>query len=169
MKQYNILIWGYGKKYNESINIIKYQELLGTLKVVGIIDKNETYKKLDGYSVLKLSDINKVKFDYVLVTSDVFFNEICEMAMSLGIVRNKIVPVRVFLLPGFDFRKYVDLLNSKVSIIANLCWGGDIPYVRNGVFVSVYQFISKGTRLFEIFEQYKVLHRLQFKICSLGI
>ncbi len=124
MERYNILIWGHGRKYNDSINMIKYQEQIGTIKVLGIIDKKEIYTRLDGYPILRLSNINKVKFDYVLVTSDDFFDEICETAVSLGIERNKIVPVRVFLLPRFDFRKYVDLMKSQVSIIANLCWGG---------------------------------------------
>lgn len=138
MERYNILIWGHGRKYNDSINMIKYQEQIGTIKVLGIIDKKEIYTRLDGYPILRLSNINKVKFDYVLVTSDDFFDEICETAVSLGIERNKIVPVRVFLLPRFDFRKYVDLMKSQVSIIANLCWGGDISYIRNGIFIPIY-------------------------------
>lgn len=123
MEQYEVLIWGYGRKYNENINIIRYQELLGTIKVLGIIDRKEMYTRLDGYSVFKLSDINKLKFDYMLITSEEFFYEICEMAIGMDIERNKIVPLRVFLLPEFDFRKYVRLVKSKVSIIANLCWG----------------------------------------------
>lgn len=163
MERYNILIWGHGRKYNDSINMIKYQEQIGTIKVLGIIDKKEIYTRLDGYPILRLSNINKVKFDYVLVTSDDFFDEICETAVSLGIERNKIVPVRVFLLPRFDFRKYVDLMKSQVSIIANLCWGG-VTYHTLGM-----EFLSPFINLYLKEEDYlKLLSNIKYYInCKL--
>lgn len=136
MKSYKILIWGCGQEYDKSINMIKYQELLGSIRVVGITGSEAFYARLDGYKMFKISDIKNIVFDYILVASDKYFSGIYKEAVNLGIKEDQILPVRIFQLPGFDFEKYVKLLNSKISIIANNCWGG-ITYHNLGL-----QFLS---------------------------
>lgn len=53
-----------------------------------------------------------------------------------GVQENKILHGKIFQLPGFDFSKYIELLNSKVSIIANSCWGGKTYHTLGMKFLS---------------------------------
>lgn len=160
---YKVLLWGFGQGYNQNVNVVRYQEMLGTIKVIGITDKKELYVKLDSYKVIKLQEITKIEFDYIVVTSDYYFNEICEEAKELGIGRNKILPIRIFNLPRFDFGKYVELLESKVSIIANLCWGG-ITYHSLGM-----EFMSPFINLYILEQDYlRLLENLKYYLgCDL--
>lgn len=119
-----ILLWGLGAGYNSNINSIKYQEALGNVKVVGVTDANNIYPCLDGYPFIRLDEVKQLEIDYIVVTAGKYFDEICRIAYDLGYDREKVLPVSVFRIPNFDFNAYVELLNSKVSIIAQNCWGG---------------------------------------------
>lgn len=84
MKPYRILIWGHGEEYNKSINAIKYQELLGRIQIVGITDRNALYTNLDGYQIIRMQEISKVIFDYIVVTAEKYFGEIYQIACEMG-------------------------------------------------------------------------------------
>ena len=121
---YRILIWGCGLFYGRYINAIKYQEISGSIKIIGVTDQNSLYTKLDGYSFINISEIDINMIDYVVVTSDRDFVEISMEAKRIGFVEESIISASVFSIPGFCFKNYVELFHSKVSIIANNCWGG---------------------------------------------
>lgn len=122
---YRILIWGLGSKYNLYINAIKYCELKWKeIEIVGVTDLMRTYDCLDGYPFIPLDCISPENIDYIVVTSENALREIGVQAKSLGFAENVLVLGRVFCLPGFRFSSYQKLLSSKISIIANNCWGG---------------------------------------------
>lgn len=133
---YSILIWGLGYGYYRYFNTIKYQEILGEIKIVGITDKQMLYDCLDGYSFVPLSKISNINVDYIVVTSDLNFKDILSDAAKLGFSESMLIQAKVFLLPDFKFSKYVGLLNSKVSIISNNCWGGTIYHTLGMKFTS---------------------------------
>ena len=121
---YRILIWGCGLQYGQYINAIKYQEVLGSIKVVGITGRDQVYSCLDGYPFIPLEDIKVESIDYVVVTSEQYYKNISDNAVARGFRRETVIMAKVFCLPYFDFEKYVNLLQSKISIIAINCWGG---------------------------------------------
>jgi len=53
-----------------------------------------------------------------------FFLEIKNEAISKGINEEKIVPIYVMALPGFDFDKYICIKKHTPTIFAPNCWGG---------------------------------------------
>ncbi|MCI8661567.1 MAG: DUF1919 domain-containing protein [Lachnospiraceae bacterium] len=133
---YKILIWGCGLQYGWYINAIRYHELKQSIKVVGITGKDEIYHCLDGYPFIPLKELNNYTFDYIVVTSEKYYENICEEAELLGFSREKIIQGKVFCLPSFHFEKYVQLIQSRVSIIANNCWGGTAYHALGMRFLS---------------------------------
>lgn len=130
------VIWGMGYTYNRYINAIKYQELLGSIKISGITGREDIYEFLDGYPFIPYKEINPMNTDYVIVTSDIYYSEISATARSLGFSEESIIKADIFLYPGFDFEKYAMLLRRHVSIIANNCWGGTTYHTLRMKFLS---------------------------------
>ncbi len=154
---FNILIWGTGYGYSKYINVLKYQELLGEIKIIGITGKDEIYLCLDGYQFFPLSEIKKLNIDYIVITSGIYFNEIIMEAKSLGILKPIFIMAKVFEFPGFLFSKYIYLLNSRVSIISNNCWGGT-AYHSLGM-----KFYSPFINMFETDRDYlRLLYNLRY-------
>lgn len=121
---YRILVWGCGLYYDKYINSIRYQEIKGNIKIVGLTGKDKLYSRLDGYPFIDINDIECSNVDYVVVTSEEHYAEINMEARALGFREEEIISAKVFCLPSFRFEDYIRLLKSKVSIIANNCWGG---------------------------------------------
>lgn len=125
---YKVIIWGLGNEYQRFYNLIKYEELKGNIDVTAIVDKN-TWRwctTVDGYRVISIKEIVNYKFDYIIVTSSRYYNDIVNEAILLGINRDLLVPIRVFQIPYFNFSEYVQLKKNPVSIISDDCWGGKI-------------------------------------------
>lgn len=162
---YNIVIWGCGGTYNKYINCIKLQEVLGEISIIGITGKDKLYLCLDGYRYISPCDLKRSNADFVIIASDLYFNEIFKEAMSLGFTEDNIIQAKAFAYPGFIFSDYVELLRSHVSIIANNCWGG-IVYNKLGL-----QFRSPFINMFENEKDYiELLSNLkQNLVCKLEL
>lgn len=52
MSKYKCVVWGTGYDYEMHINALKYQELLGYIKVLGVTSNQPIYEKLDGYQFI---------------------------------------------------------------------------------------------------------------------
>lgn len=130
------VIWGYGKTYNQNLNLVKYQEIQNHIKIVGITGENIYHKSIDGYPVVSIWELDMVNFDYLVIAAEKYYREICEEATKLGIERNTIIDIRAFGIPNFDFRKYIKLIEPRISIIANNCWGGVVYHLLRMQFQS---------------------------------
>lgn len=121
-----ILLWGIGREYNKVLNLIKSYEVSKQFRVVGVTDRDlpdATF--IDGYSVIHKDKLNCVDFDYIIVMSDTYFCEIMnEAKIKYDVDEVKIINYKVLCIPYFDFKKYVILKASRISIISNNCWGG---------------------------------------------
>lgn len=154
---YRILIWGHGLKYSQYINTIKYQESLGNIKVIGVTGKDNLYTCLDGYRFIAIKDLKPKEIDYVVVTSEEYYKDICWTAVEQGFDAERIIQAKVFCLPYFNFEEYVNLLHSKISIIANNCWGGTV-YHTLGL-----QFLSPFINMFEEDDDYiRIVNNLEY-------
>lgn len=123
--EYKVIIYGLGEQYNKNVNVIKYHELIRSFKVVGVTAKwTPAYTVLDGYPVIRRELLKDISFDFIVVMSDLHFNDIVEDLIEEGIDRNCIITYRVLQIPELDFQRYVEFKNSRISIISNNCWGG---------------------------------------------
>lgn len=157
---YKIIIWGIGDIYNQLLNTIHYFEISNQIEVVALT-ANEDFKTmiLDGYPIIHKSEIVTIEFDYVIVASVLYFNEIMNEAVEgLGIERGRIIPFRVMQIPNLNFADYIRLRNSKLSIVSNNCWGGLICHTLGIECLSPFKNVSFSDsdyiKLLNDFERY---------------
>lgn len=122
---HRIAVWGVGSVYNRYFNALKLQEIQGKIRGGGIYTGREgLYERLDGYRYVPPERLAMEEIDYIVVASERYFGEIVEEAESLGFDRERILPIKIFAIPYFDFGEYVKLLHSQITIFSNFCWGG---------------------------------------------
>ena len=114
----NIIIWGTGKIYNQMRNNISYFEEKNQIKVEYILASNPYMKKLDGYIVKSPEDISNLHYDYIIIMSDDYYEEILNEAL--------IISYKVLQIPNINLNRYFYLKEKNISIISNNCWGGVI-------------------------------------------
>ena len=120
-----LLLWGIGKEYNRSLNLLKYWESQGIIEIAGVTDKNiPKLAQIDGWKVYKTTEIDRVEMDYCLVMSEKYFFEIAEELGVLGIGKKRILTSRILNIPYFNWSEYLKIYNSDLSIICNNCAGG---------------------------------------------
>ncbi len=160
------VIWGYGKTYNQNLNLIKYQEIRNLIKIVGITGKDIYHTYIDGYPCIPITDLRDTEFDYLIISAQGYYSKICEEAVELGIERNSIIDIQVFNIPNFNFLNYIKLVKSHISIIANNCWGGVTYHLLRMQFLS--PFINMFVRDKDYIKLLKDLKILQEKIEFIG-
>ncbi len=139
-----VVLWGVGQQYNTMINLLRCYEDCNQIEIVGIIAKDlPCFRTLDGYKPLTMKEIDQIDYDYLMVMSDRYFDEIVNTAISMANVpRNKIISYRLLTVPYFNFQKYDLLKKQKISIVSNNCWGGIIYKTLNMECMSPFKNVS---------------------------
>lgn len=120
-----LLLWGIGREYNRSLNLLKYWEGQGTIKIVGVTDKSiPEAAEIDGWKVYKTTELYRADMDYCLVMSDKYFFEVWEELQVLGVEKERILSSRILSIPYFSWDQYLKIYHSDLSIICNNCVGG---------------------------------------------
>lgn len=119
----NVVLIGKISDYQSNFNLLNSQIQKEFLNVVGIVLEESNYLSLDNMPVYSsLTEIQNIDFDYFILLTD--NNEYYNMISEENDFKQKIIPIRVFNLPYFDFNKYQQLLENPPSIISRHCWGG---------------------------------------------
>ena len=122
---YKIIIWGLGGVYNKHLNVIKYFESTQSIEVIALTANNlPDISILDGYRVVPVTMIQSLDYDYIMIMNDVHFTDIVKTALENGVLRERILTVRILEIPNLNFNEYIRLKKSRLSIISNNCWGG---------------------------------------------
>lgn len=122
---YKVALWGLGDGYNVFVS----HHGLDMVEVVAIADKLAgLYKCVDGIPVVttnKLID-GSYHYDYLVVTvvNEQMYKEIVNIAVSIGIKREIILPLRIFQIPFFNFEDYIKIKESNISILSDYCFAG---------------------------------------------
>ncbi len=136
MKQssYKIILWGLGREYHSHVNTIKLWEEQKQIEVIAVTAKDmPAVSFFDGWRAIRCEKVKEEIFDYIVVCNMANENEIINYAVGYGgIARNKLIPVRVLNIPYFNWERYIQLKESKLSIISCNCWGG-LLYHRLGM------------------------------------
>lgn len=149
-----VVIWGTGQRYNEFRQRIRCAVDLGEMNVIGVTSDDNWYRSLDGFRFIPKLELMAVPFDYVLVAeSGTAFQKARQEYASLGGEREKLLVIDVLNASGFTFPQYVELYRSKLTIIANECWGG-LTYHRLHL-----EFRTPLINMFELDEEYLDLLR----------
>ena len=120
-----IIVWGIGATYNQHVNVLKYYEQNNWFGVMALTATfTPPYKYIDGYIIIDKETLSQMQFDYLIVMSGKYYNEIMYEAMQLGVKREQILPYRILDIPGLNWKEYIGLKNSRISIVSNNCWGG---------------------------------------------
>ena len=127
---FRCLLWGTGKEFIESFNLVKYYELMGIIKGCSITG-NETCEEYYGYDFILKSDIRKEDYDIVIVFSKKI-RDIEKEAFSMGFSGEEIIPSVVLKIPQLDIKAYMEIKKNPPSIFSMNCWGG-IVYHRLGL------------------------------------
>lgn len=154
-----IIIWGIGKVYNQMRNNISYFEKMKQIKVEYILVNNPFMKKLDGYVVKSSEEIETLDYDYIIIMSDDYYEEILNEALIKGVKRQKIIPYKILQIPNINLSRYFYLKEKQISVISNNCWGGVI-YSTLGL-----ECLSPFKNLYLTDEDYlKVISNLEYYI-----
>lgn len=122
---YRVIIWGFGGIYNSHVNLLRYFEERGAIRVVALTATElPGFRSIDGHPLVEVKDISKVCFDYIIVMSNAYFWDIVKVAVSNGIEERRLLPYRILDIPFLDFEEYIRLKESNITIISNNCWGG---------------------------------------------
>lgn len=121
MQPTKVLIWGIGKEFYALYNLIKFHEECGDIEILGYVDKN-----FSGRRILRPDSVSEeMGFEYIIVTTDIYFDEIVSWGMNeKGIDRSRFLHGQIFKIPHFNWNRYLQILEKKVSIIAEICYGG---------------------------------------------
>ena len=120
-----VLIWGMGSIYNKMRNILSYYEMKKEMLIVGITAKEiPHFKYVDGIEILSYENIKSVNFDYIIVMSDVYFKEIFDEIVKIGISTNQILKYNFLEIPYLNVSEYLDIKKRKITIFSNNCWAG---------------------------------------------
>ncbi len=123
-----IVIWGMGEGYERMLNGVNFEILKENISVEAVVvrPQDKYCSQKDGFQVITKNELKSVNFDYIVVSSTVFFNEICSEAMEMGYDRKMIIDGEIFHMPLFDFSRYASLIENPVTILSDDCWGGQV-------------------------------------------
>lgn len=117
---YDVLLWGTGQYYSLYFDRIRQQVANDQINVVGVVSNETQMAFIDGYRFVPKSEVINETYDYVIAMMVQVDFALAEELFAV----EKIIPVRVFSLPYFDFEKYIKIKNSKITIISQMCFGG---------------------------------------------
>ncbi len=123
----NVVLIGEILDYQTNFNVINSQIQKELLNVVGLVLSKSNYISIDNIPVYSsLTDIKDLDFDYfILLTEN---KEYYKIISDDNGFKQKIIPVRVFNLPYFNFNDYKQLIENPPSIISRHCWGGIVSH-----------------------------------------
>lgn len=132
------IIWGTGNDYERLYNSIQFEVYKGNIEIVAIVTKKENIfcKYLDNILLITKKEIYNIEFDYIIICSSLYYNEICDEVCKSSIERNKVLNGNIFSYARFDFNKYIQLIENPITIISDDCWGGEVYHALSLPFSS---------------------------------
>jgi len=125
-RPYDCIVWGLGEVYEKRLNQILFEIEKKNLNLVATVVRTEDRycNQKDGFCIIGKEELAACEFDYLIINSDRYYNEIKSEAKAIGIPDKKIINGKVFELPLFDFGRYVKLIENPVTILSDDCWAG---------------------------------------------
>lgn len=159
-KKYPVIIWGNSTMYDLYFNQLEFEAYKGNIDILGIITTDmDHFQHLNSYNKLSVDDLPCLDYTYIIALdgNDIFQN-ILRLLTILRIDTGKVIHGKVFLMPGFDFHRYISIKSKNISILSNTCWGG-ITYHALGLpflspFINMWSYSNDYLKLLTDFEAY---------------
>lgn len=146
-----VLVWGIGMNYQKICNALKWNEEIGSFEVLAFISRDYGQKDFDGKKVIKpeqILDMYGGDFNYIIVSTEQYYQEIVAYGTKdLKIDRDKFMHGKIFEIPCFDWKRYIKVYKSDISIIAEFCYGGFLSHHLGLPFCSPFVNVRVGTKL----------------------
>ena len=107
----NVVLVGNIQDYQSNFNLINSQIKNESMRVMGILLEQSYFESIDDIPVYNsFSQIKNLNFDYFILLTD---NKDYKKQISEKFdFKQKIIPIRVFSIPYFNFDKYKQLLED---------------------------------------------------------
>ena len=129
MKEYKVIVWGTSIEYDYYRKWLEVELLKGSIQIIGmILNEDNLFRKMDGIDIIGLTDLKWMTYDYIIDLNQGARTKINRIIELLKLPPEKMVPIRLFGQPFFDFARWIQVKESDISIISSHCWGG---YVYN--------------------------------------
>lgn len=153
-----VIVWGSRTEYDFYYKYFEVERLKSNMEIEAVIlNEEHLFSKIDGIEVIKIDELLVRQYDYLIDMNQKEPQAVQQILKLLNISREKVIPARVFLLPSFDLNRYIKVRESRISIIANHCWGG-FTYNSLGM-----QFLSPFINMFVEAEDYiKLLNNFDY-------
>ncbi|AMH94278.1 TPR repeat-containing protein [methanogenic archaeon ISO4-H5] len=117
---YDVILFE-GADFDINYNYVKLQETIGALKITSIVSYSDL-PHIYGYRTISVEEMNTQEYDYIIVLDEENYRYIAKDLEELyNIDRSKILSILPFKIPNFDFRTYVELVNSNLTILTDEC------------------------------------------------
>lgn len=122
-----ILVWGIGDNFQEIYNALKWNEDIGNFEILAYISKDFGRDSYEGKSVIRPEQISNWGGYYIIVASNRYYVDIITYGVEvLKIDRKKFLSGEIFKIPCFNWKKYIQIYKSDISIVSEICYGGVI-------------------------------------------
>lgn len=119
-----VCICGGGISLAKAVNTMKYLEMIGDVRIIGVSDCNAYYQEIYGWPVVQRKDLVAMALDGVFVAASKSLLSIVSDLKALGIPEEKIITYDKLSIPYFTFHDMLEWNQRKMSIISCNCWGG---------------------------------------------
>lgn len=122
-----VIIWGMGHDFYDIHNLLKLNEECGNIEIVAYVSKDSTLRRFEGREVItgeQIENLGGLCFDYIIVATSKYYKEIATYGQQvLGIERKKFINGKVLKIPYFNWKDYLQVYTSHISIVADWCYG----------------------------------------------
>ncbi len=118
-----IIIWGAGEDYLKRRQYLEYEIKKSNIQCVAICSKDHYANSIEGIQVYPSIAQVTEDYDYILVFSDKYYDEIRNEIKQCGIEKERILDSRVLETYGFDFTLLFDLIENPVTLVTPDCMG----------------------------------------------
>ena len=147
-------IYGIGMQYNLLSSHLKaYQDRIKILALVTTESQGITH--LDGKDVIRPWDMKIDEMDYVIVAMSQY-KEVFEILKEMGI-SDRILRSDIFSIPNFVLEDYLQLRESRPSILSNTCLAGFV-YHELGLKMLSPTINVRCENYIQFLKEYKALH-----------
>lgn len=124
--KYKCVVWGIGSDYEKIVNQLQFETEKGNIAIIALTARSDDIveKTLDGIPIITKEELPDLTFDYLIISSSLFYQDIVKQAKELKISEDKMINGSVMELPFFDFQRYISLIGNRITILSDDCWAG---------------------------------------------
>lgn len=138
-----VILWGSRQEYDLYRRAFEVEQLKSNMQIMAIVlNEGRVAQYIDGVEVIAIEELLVRDYDYLIDMNKADSQTIRRILDLLDIPLEKVISAKAFVLPFFDLERYIEVRESRVSIISNHCWGG-YTYHSLGL-----QFLSPFINLF---------------------